>query len=60
MDEEGAFCAGFPENSHRCGFAGNWSHIHGTESWDATPSSYAVLMMIALIQVSRKTNATTT
>ena len=42
MDDSGAFYAGFPEGTYRCGFAGIWTHINGAESWDANPWVVAV------------------
>ncbi|APL94121.1 hypothetical protein [Sphingobium indicum] len=42
MDESGAFYAGFPEGTHKCGFAGIWSRINGAESWEANPWIVAV------------------
>lgn len=42
MDDSGAFYAGFPEGTYRCGFAGIWTHINGAEAWEANPWVVAV------------------
>ncbi|AYO80141.1 hypothetical protein [Sphingobium yanoikuyae] len=42
MYDSGAFYAGFPEGTYRCGFAGIWSHINSAEAWEANPWVVAV------------------
>jgi hypothetical protein len=45
-DGEGTFYE-HPEGTHRCGFAGIWSHLHGPEAWDANPFVVALTFSVS-------------
>lgn len=50
MDDDGGF---FESDcgTHRCGFAGLWSHINGEDSWDANPWVVAVTFDVHQINI---------
>lgn len=48
IDEEGLFYEDTTRGTHRTGFAGLWSHIHGPDAWDSNPWVAAITFERAL------------